>query len=222
LLAAALAAVATTAGAAGRAAGAAADAAVVAAGAGAAAGASPARAAISASVNRVWPVRLRRACSAATADLLHFGYEARSALTVSVIPGPEAALAAAGATPGDAGGVAGAGVAKAGAAGDGAAAAAGTPSPRSHGIGSPALRAAMSSSLSSGRPDRLRYACSAAITELLAGLRGQGGRLPSTPLMVFVCPSDIRRHPFVGAARNGNLRGSCQSAATRCPVAVSI
>src|SRR5581483_5557396 len=63
LRAAALAAEATTtgaAGAAGRAAGAAAVVAVVAAAAGAAAGASPARAAISASVNSVCPVRLRR------------------------------------------------------------------------------------------------------------------------------------------------------------------
>src|SRR5581483_3140405 len=152
LRAAALAAEATTAGAAGAAGRAAGAAAVVAVVAGAAAGASPARAAISASVNSVCPVRLRRACSAATADLLHFGYEARSDLTVSVIPGPEAALAAAGAAAGDdVGGAAGAE-----AAGDCAAAGAGTPSPRSHGIGSPALRAAMSSSLSSGRPDRLR------------------------------------------------------------------
>src|SRR5438309_571282 len=37
-----------------------------------------------------------------------------------------------------------------------------------------------------GRPLRLRYACSAAITELLSGLRGSGGKPPSTPVAV-VC-----------------------------------
>ena len=38
--------------------------------------------------------------------------------------------------------------------------------------------------LSSGRPLRLRYACSAAITEGFSAFRGHGGSLPSTPVIV--------------------------------------
>jgi hypothetical protein len=57
-------------------------------------------------------------------------------------------------------------------------------SPRSHGIGSPAFNAATSSSVSAGKPFRFRKACSAAMTELFNGLRGNGGRLPSTPFTV--------------------------------------
>jgi hypothetical protein len=65
--------------------------------------------------------------------------------------------------------------------------------PRSHGICSPAFRAAISSSVSGGRFLRWRYACSMPITELFNAGRGQGGRWPRTPLAkLFVDSSAIR------------------------------
>src|SRR5581483_5428469 len=94
---------------------------------------------------------------------------------------PAAATGAAGAAGGGAAALAGAGAA--GAAGGGTAGA-GAPSPRSHGRGWPVRRHSMSSSVSRGRPLRLRYACSAAITELFSAFRGQAGSLPSTPFTV--------------------------------------
>ena len=72
-----------------------------------------------------------------------------------------------------------------------AAAGAGAPAPPSQGIGTPALRASMSASVNSGRPERLRYACSADITELFSALRGQAGRRPRTP------DSAIRPYPLI-------------------------
>ena len=79
-----------------------------------------------------------------------------------------------------------------GAAGAGAA----DPSPASHGMGTPALSASMSASVSNGKPERCRYACSAEMTELLRALRGHFGSRPSAPPAVFVDSSDIRPYPF--------------------------
>src|SRR5690242_7078195 len=145
---------------------------------------SPSNAATSASVKGGSPVRLRRACSAATDDLLHFRPPAVNSATAALTAAAVAAGAAGAGVAGAAGvlGAAVAGVVLAGA------------SPRSHGIGSPAFRAAISSSDSTGRPFRFRKACSAAMTELFKGLRGRGGRLPSTPFTVV--ESAIPHYPF--------------------------
>src|SRR5581483_10923471 len=98
-----------------------------------------------ASVNGGSPVRLRRACSAAMDDLLHLRPPAVNSATVALTAAPEAAGAV------GAGAAAGGAAVAAGAAGG--AELAGT-SPRSQGIGSPAFRAAMSSSDSTGKPFR--------------------------------------------------------------------
>ena len=101
-------------------------------------------------------------------------------------------------------GVAGTDAAAVGAAGVAGAAVAGAagaeapePSPASHGMGTPVLRASMSASVRSGKPERWRYACSAEITELLRALRGHFGSRPSAPPAVFVDSSDIRPYPFL-------------------------
>src|SRR5207302_7100424 len=116
------------------------------AGAAAACGAgSPSRAVTSASVSAASPFRPRRACSAAIADLLHFFPSATHLATSSLITpeaGAEAEAAAGGA---DSAGAAGTDVAT-------VVAVELPPSPRSHGIGSPAFSASISVSLRRGRP----------------------------------------------------------------------
>src|SRR5207302_4213618 len=106
---------------------------------------SPRRADASASVSGGSPLRPRRACSAAIADLLHFFPSATHLATSSLITpeaGAEAEAAAGGA---DSAGAAGTDVAT-------VVAVELPPSPRSHGIGSPAFSASISVSLRRGRP----------------------------------------------------------------------
>ncbi len=159
------------------------------AGVAAAAGSSPSSRAMSASVSGARWLRWRRACSAAMEDLLHLKPPFSSSAAAGLGAAAEAAT-----------GAAAAGVAEgAGAAGAGGAAAAGA-SPRSHDMGCPAFSASTSSSLISGRPERLRKACSAAITELFSGLRGQAGKRPSSPPATALDPSSaILVHPFATA-----------------------
>src|SRR5450631_710858 len=136
---------------------------------------SPSRAVISASFNGDRLFRLRRACSAAMEDLLHFFPAATCFATSALIPPAAAATGAEGA----------AGAEATGAAAGGADAAAGAPPAAaevSQAMGTPALRLAISSSVSHGKPERLRYACSAAITEGLSAALGNTGSRPRTPL----------------------------------------
>src|ERR1044071_5636814 len=181
-------------GAAARATGAAVAAAAGAAGGGAAG--SPSSAVISASFSGATPLRLRLAFSAAIEDLLHF-LPAATCFATSGLMLAETATVAGGAGAAE-GGAEGVGVVAAGAAAAGAVA----PAPLSQGIGTPALRASISASLNSGKLDRLRYACSAEITELFSALRGQTGRRPRTP------ESAIRPYPFNCDTRPVNPRQS--------------
>ena len=127
---------------------------------------------ISASFKGSRLLRLRRACSAAIEDLPHF-FPAATILATSgpipdAAPAPAATTGATGGAAAAAGGAAGAaaGVAAVAGGADGAAPAGAPPAAvRSHAIGSPVFRLAISSSVSNGRFERLRYACSAAITE---------------------------------------------------------
>src|SRR3954447_495443 len=126
----------------------------------------PSRAVTSASVRAGRLLRLRRACSAAMADLLHFLPAANHFCTSALKPAAGVGAATAGlATTGVVAGTVGLG-------------GAGAPSPFSQDICTPALRASTSASLSKGSPERLRYACSAAMTELFRALRGHLGSRP--------------------------------------------
>ena len=73
-------------------------------------------------------------------------------------------------------------------------------SPRSNDMVSPAVSAATSASEISGSPERLRYACSAAITELFSGLRGHAGSRPSSPPATISVASYFRMS--TGASRD--------------------
>src|SRR5208282_1867734 len=161
---------------------------------------SPSRAVISASLSAGEPLRARPACSAAIADLLHFFPAATHFATSSLMPALGALVAVA--EVGDAGAAAAcAGVGAGAESADAGAVAAGAESAStfSQSMGRPAFNASISASVSSGKPSRLRLACSIAKNELLSALRGQGGRCPITPFTapfgessaISACPPGI-------------------------------
>jgi hypothetical protein len=119
---------------------------------------SPSKAVTSASFNAGSPLRLRRACSAATEERLHFFPVATIAATSALMVPPAAGVAegAAGAVFAGTAGAFSAGEAEVGSAGAGGGVGAELPSPVSHGICTPARKASISASVRSGRPERLR------------------------------------------------------------------